>query len=151
MYRILELNPQLQPFARDIELRMELYHNTKNRLLDSSGRTLKDFANAHHFFGIHHLNGKWVYREWAPSAYQLYFTGDFNGWNQTSHPMNRLENGIWEITLEGRRSVGGLQGQNRGGRQYAAYRAYPPVCPPGGTGPQDYRVVRGGRGQLEHI
>ena len=33
MYRILELNPQLKPFERDIELRMELYRRTKQRLL----------------------------------------------------------------------------------------------------------------------
>ena len=101
MYRILELNPQLKPFERDIELRMELYRSTKDRLLGGGRMTLKDFANAHHFFGIHHLAGKWVYREWAPSAYQLYFTGEFNNWNQTSHPMTRLPNDIWEITLEG--------------------------------------------------
>ena len=100
MYRVLELNPQLKPFEGDIELRMELYRNTKNRLL-SGGGTLRDFANAHHYFGIHHLNGSWVYREWAPSAYQLYLTGDFNGWNQTSHPMKRLDNGVWELVLEG--------------------------------------------------
>ena len=100
MYRVLELTPQLEPFKRDIELRMELYRNTKNRLL-SGGGTLKDFANAHHYFGIHHLDGSWVYREWAPSAYQLYLTGDFNGWNQTSHPMKRLDNGVWELVLEG--------------------------------------------------
>ena len=74
MYRILELNPQLQRFAGDIDLRMNLYHNTKNRLLPEGG-TLRDFANAHHYFGIHHYDGSWVYREWAPSAYQLYLTG----------------------------------------------------------------------------
>ena len=100
MYRILELNPQLKNFEHDIQLRMDLYHNTKKRLL-GEGKTLKDFANAHHYFGIHHLEGSWVYREWAPSAYQLYLTGDFNDWNQTSHPLKKLENGVWEIVLEG--------------------------------------------------
>ena len=100
MYRILELNPQLKPFESDINLRMELYHNTKNRLL-AQGGTLFDFANAHHYFGIHHLDGSWVYREWAPNAQQLYLTGEFNGWNQISHPLIRLENGIWELILEG--------------------------------------------------
>ena len=100
MYRILELNPQLKNFEHDIQLRMDLYHNTKKRLL-GEGKTLKEFANAHHYFGIHHLNGSWVYREWAPSAYQLYLTGDFNNWNQTSHPLKKLENGVWEIVLEG--------------------------------------------------
>ena len=37
MYRVLELNPQLKPFEGDIELRMELYRNTKNRLLSGGG------------------------------------------------------------------------------------------------------------------
>ena len=100
MYRILEWNPQLKPFERDIDLRMKLYHDTKNRLL-AQGGTLRDFAQAHHYFGIIHMDGHWVYREWAPSAHQLYLTGEFNGWNPTSHPLKRLENGVWELRLEG--------------------------------------------------
>ena len=100
MYRILELNPQLQPFAGDIDLRMRLYHETKARIL-APGQTLEHFANAHHYYGIHHVPGGWVYREWAPNAYQLYLTGDFNGWNQTSHPLVNLGNGNWEILIPG--------------------------------------------------
>ncbi len=100
MYRVLELNPQLQPFAGDIDLRMSRYHETKNRLL-GDGKTLNDFANAHEYFGIHHIKDGWVYREWAPNAYQLYLTGDFNNWDKTSHPLKKLENGIWELILEG--------------------------------------------------
>ena len=100
MYRILELNPQLKPFEGDIDLRMDLYHRTKERILPN-GMDLKEFANAHNYFGIHHLDGAWVYREWAPSAHQLYLTGEFNDWNFTSHPLKRLDNGIWELYLEG--------------------------------------------------
>ncbi len=100
MYRVLELNPQLQPFAGDIELRMSNYHSTRSRLLPYGG-TLNDFANAYEYFGIHHVEGGWVYREWAPSAYQLYLNGDFNNWNQTEYPMKKLDNGIWELFLEG--------------------------------------------------
>ena len=74
MYRILELNPQLEPFKGDIDLRMALYNDTKNRLL-GEGQTLNDFANAHNYFGFHRTESGWVYREWAPSAYQLYLTG----------------------------------------------------------------------------
>ena len=95
MYRILELNPQLAPFAGDIDLRMFLYRATRD------GQTLNDFANAHAYFGFHHVPGGWYYREWAPSAYQLYLEGDFNGWNQTSHPLTSLGNGNWEIFLPG--------------------------------------------------
>ena len=45
-YRILELNPQLAPFEGDIQLRMDLYNNTKSRLLDE-GQTLNDISNMH--------------------------------------------------------------------------------------------------------
>ena len=100
MYRILDLNPQLEPFAGDIDLRMHLYRSTKKRIL-SEGQSLNDFANAHLYFGFHHVDGGWYYREWAPSAYQLYLEGDFNGWNQTSHPLTNLGNGSWELYLPG--------------------------------------------------
>ena len=56
MYKILDLNPQLMPFAGDIDLRMFLYRATKNRLLPKGG-SLKDFANAHHYYGFHHVKG----------------------------------------------------------------------------------------------
>ncbi len=100
MYRILELNPQLMPFAGDIDLRMHLYHSAKERLL-APGQTLNEFANAYNYFGIHHVEGGWVYREWAPNAFQLYLTGDFNHWNKTSHPLKPIGNGNWEIFLPG--------------------------------------------------
>ena len=100
MYKILDLNPQLLPFAGDIDLRMFLYRATKGRIL-GKGQTLKDFANAHSYYGFHRTEDGWVYREWAPSAYQLYLEGEFNDWNQTSHPLTKLDNGNWEIILEG--------------------------------------------------
>ena len=104
MYRLLELNPQLTAFAGDIDLRMFLYRATKSRILDKD-QTLNDFANAHNYYGFHRTKTGWIYREWAPSAYQLYLTGDFNGWNQTSHPLSRTDNGNWEIELEGEDSL----------------------------------------------
>ena len=58
MYRILELNPQLQNFAGDIDLRMFLYRATKNRILNE-GQTLNDFANAYNYYGFHHVDGGW--------------------------------------------------------------------------------------------
>ena len=100
MYRLLELNPQLQNFAGDIDLRMFLYRATKNRIL-TEGQTLNDFANAHDYYGFHHVKGGWYYREWAPNAYQLYLEGEFNNWNKTSHPLTSLGNGDWELYLEG--------------------------------------------------
>ena len=100
MYRIFEYNPQLTMFRGDIDLRMHLYCHTKWRLLHGE-KTLNEFANGHNYFGFHRVDGGWVYREWAPSAHQLYLTGDFNDWHWLDHPMKRLENGVWELKLDG--------------------------------------------------
>ena len=104
MYRILELNPQLQDFSGDIDLRMSAYNDTKKRILPNGG-TLNEFSNAHEYFGIHHVDGGWVYREWAPEAHQLYLEGEFNNWDQTSHPLTKIENGVWELKLKGEKAL----------------------------------------------
>ena len=100
MYRLLELNPQLHDFAGDIDLRMSIYNATKQRLL-TQDQTLSDFANGHQYYGFHHVDGGWYYREWAPSADQLYLEGEFNDWNKTSHPLTKVDNENWEIYLPG--------------------------------------------------
>ncbi len=104
MYRILELNPQLQCFSGDIDLRMQLYRDTKRRLVGEEGKLI-DFANAHEYYGFHRIEGGWVYREWAPSAHQLYLTGDFNNWQWLSHPLEHIGDGNWELVLEGENAL----------------------------------------------
>ncbi|MCD7919873.1 MAG: alpha amylase C-terminal domain-containing protein [Clostridiales bacterium] len=99
-YRLLELNPQLTPYEGDIRQRMDNYHWKKDQLLHD-GATLKDFANAHLFYGFHHVEGGWVYREWAPAAQRVWLMGDFNGWNPKSHELHDHDDGVWEIFLEG--------------------------------------------------
>ncbi len=101
MYRILKLDSALSPFAADIDLRMENYRKTKKRLLGARGN-LSDFANGSLYFGVRRTETGWVYREWAPGADRLYFTGDFNGWDPTACPMKRLENGVFEVFLVGK-------------------------------------------------
>ena len=96
--KITSIDPNLQPFAADLQLRMDKYVATKASLL-RPGQTLKDFANAHLYFGIHRTAEGWVYREWAPAADAMYFMGDFNGWDRRSCPMTRLENGVFEVKL----------------------------------------------------
>ena len=100
MYKILERDPALRAYEGDINLRMERYEGKKAQLLQGNA-SLKDFANAHSWYGFHKLADGWVYREWAPAADQLYLTGDFNGWKWTETPMNRLDNGNWELFLPG--------------------------------------------------
>ncbi len=100
MYKILEYNPEIQKYASDIDLRMHRHWTTKQRIL-GEGQTLLDFANAHEYFGFHRTDGGWVYREWAPGAYQIYLEGDFNNWNKTDHPLTHIGNGVWELYLKG--------------------------------------------------
>ena len=104
MEKILKIDPYLKPYAADIALRMENYRRTKERLLPNGG-TLSDFANGHRFFGIHKIRGGWVYREWAPGAEEMYLTGDFNQWDRRGCPMEKKENGVFEVFLPGARAL----------------------------------------------
>ncbi len=98
MYKILERDPALLPYEKDINLRMERYEARRKSLL-SEFSTLNDFANAHEYFGFHHSGDKWIYREWAPAADGMYLTGEFNNWDWTANPMQAGENGTWTIEL----------------------------------------------------
>ncbi len=99
-YTLLKNDPQLQPYAGDIALRMENYRKTKEALLQPD-QTLADFANGHRYFGFHQTPDGWYYREWAPAAEKMFLTGDFNGWDRYAHPMEKKENGVFELFLPG--------------------------------------------------
>ncbi len=97
-YKILELDGYLEPFAGSIEARMETYKSVKKSLVGARG-SLVDFSNGYKYFGFHNTKEGFVYREWAPGAEAMYFCGDFNNWDIYKHPMEKLENGVFQITL----------------------------------------------------
>ena len=99
--RIIKNDPSLQPFAGDLQLRMERYAATKERILPP-GMSLSDYANGHHYFGFHRTEEGWYYREWAPAAEAMYLTGDFCDWDRHAYPMTSLENGVFELFLPGK-------------------------------------------------
>ena len=105
MYKIFEHNPQLLPFQGDIDLRMENLKNTRRRILGREDGSLSEFANAHLYFGIHHIKDAWVYREWAPMAEALFLTGEFNQWKPDTHPLKPIGNGVWELVLPGNEAL----------------------------------------------
>ena len=43
----------------------------------------------------------YVFRVWAPNAKQVSVFGDFNGWDETGIPLEKLEGGIWEGFVPG--------------------------------------------------
>ena len=98
---MIEIDPYLAPYKEDILLRETLFEQKKKELVGGKGNLLH-FANGHRYFGFHRTERGWVYREWAPAAEQMYLTGDFNGWSVDSCPMQRLENGVFEVVLDGK-------------------------------------------------
>ena len=97
MYRILEWDKALRAFERDINLRMDNYYRM-HRMLAGEG-SLSDFANAHEYYGFHHTDNGWVYREWAPGADALALAGEFNAWSPDATPLRPIGNGNWEVWL----------------------------------------------------
>ena len=98
--RILDIDPYLQPFEKDLQLRKQLYLAARERL--GAEKSLSELANGHHYFGFHQLEDCWVYREWAPNADKIALVGDFNGWNNQKHLMTRIGEGNWEIKIPGK-------------------------------------------------
>lgn len=103
-WEILDIDPYLSDYENDINLRMDRLQEQKNRFL-ADGKSLKDFANAHNYYGFHKVKGGWIYREWAPNADGLYLIGDFNGWDKHSHPLHKINDEDWEIFVEGIRTI----------------------------------------------
>ncbi len=99
-YEITRIDPYLEPYGGEISLRMDRFKGKRYQLVGEQDQ-LCDFANGYLYYGIHRTDGGWAVREWLPGADEVCLTGDFNGWNPASHPMQRLENGVWEIQLEG--------------------------------------------------
>lgn len=104
MYKILKIDPYLKDYEKDINLRMDSYKLKREELLKSS-KSLLSFSNGYKYFGFHKTKTGWVYREWAPAAEKMYLTGDFNNWNTESHPLQKLENGIFEIKIDGKNTL----------------------------------------------
>ena len=107
-YPIMNTDKGLAPYKADIERRMQNYTEKLEQLL-APGQTLADFANGHHFFGLHQGEDGWYYREWAPGAEKMYLTGDFCGWDRHAYPMAKNEHGVFELFIPGRNSLGNGQ------------------------------------------
>jgi 1,4-alpha-glucan branching enzyme len=69
--------------------------------LEQGGGLLGGASQGHRYFGFNRgahegQSGIW-YREWAPGAQRLFLTGEFNGWDRTSHPLTRDAYGVWSV------------------------------------------------------
>ena len=96
--QIVEKDPWLKKFEGKI---WERHNKLLEREKQLTGRkSLSDFATGYLYYGLHKLPGKWVLREWAPNATDVFITGDFSGWKPDNrYRFSRLENGNWELVL----------------------------------------------------
>ena len=60
--KIYQIDPLLKKYSRDLDQRMANYEHKKQELL-KDGQSLSDFADGYLYFGIHRIQGGWVYRE----------------------------------------------------------------------------------------
>ena len=90
----------LAPYEREIKGRMRLYDGRLASIRRRYG-SLLECANGFTRLGFNRdaATGEWVYREWAPGARGLFLIGDFNGWNRSSHALQPVADGTWEIRL----------------------------------------------------
>jgi len=97
---IIQEDPWLEPYVYDVYERYQRFIRARKEIEEAEG-SLLNFASAHQYYGINFDEGRngWTYREWAPNAHQLFLMGDFNGWNRSSHRLERNKNGDWEIFL----------------------------------------------------
>jgi 1,4-alpha-glucan branching enzyme len=93
------LDPWLKPFEGIIEARINKCHNKEIELIRDGN--LIEFAKGHFYYGLHHEDNKWVFREWAPNATVIYIIGAFTEWKEKNEfKLNRLnKEGDWEIIL----------------------------------------------------
>lgn len=68
----------------------------------TGGKSLADWANAHHYFGLHRDANGWVFREWAPNATSMWLVGDFCGWKiDPDFELMRIPGSdIWERRID---------------------------------------------------
>jgi 1,4-alpha-glucan branching enzyme len=95
--KLLKNDPWLEPYTEAIEGR-HADAERREAELTANCDSLTDFANAHHYYGLHRQDdGSWVFREWAPNATEVWLVGDFSQWEERpEYRLHQLRTGTWE-------------------------------------------------------
>lgn len=92
-------DPWLDPFRGIIEKRIAACKEKENLICGS--RRLVDFANGHHWYGLHRIDEGWVMREHAPGAQEIHLIGSFNGWKKDNdYRFTADNNGDWTLYMD---------------------------------------------------
>lgn len=101
--QLIENDGYLKIYSDKIQRRLDLLHQ-KEVELSLTNRSLSEFACGHLYFGLHHSNGEWIFREFAPNAIRIDFVigseEETAVWTPVCFfPMRPSGNGNWEVAL----------------------------------------------------
>ena len=97
--KLVEQDPWLAPFALQLERRHHIFRSKLEDIHLQWG-SLKEFASAHQFFGLHKTENGWIFREWAPHATEIYLVGPFSQWKpEPQFQLQKQKQGIWVLSL----------------------------------------------------
>ncbi len=101
MLKILRNDEYLHPYATAITGRYTHAQDKIAQLTHNGQETLASIATGYLYFGLHRTADGWVFREWAPTATEIYLIGDFNSWQETEdYKASRLVgSNNWELRL----------------------------------------------------
>ena len=98
--QIINNDPLLVPYTNTIKSR---YHRVLDKAIELCGSEIElhNFANGHHYYGLHCDNTLWYMREYAPNATAVFMVGDFNNWIELpDYELVRInERGDWQRTF----------------------------------------------------
>lgn len=93
---LVNIDPWLEPHANEILQRR--FHTINMKLRIVGEKSLVDFAQGHHYFGLHKSNDCWIFREWIPNATKVFLVGDFSEWKDLPEfELSKHGDNIWEI------------------------------------------------------
>ncbi len=91
-------DPYLLPFIDKIRERRARADAVARQL--AGDMSLVEFAAGHEYFGLHHDDAGWIFREWAPNATAVTLIGESSDWQESSeYALSPIGDGIWRVRL----------------------------------------------------
>jgi 1,4-alpha-glucan branching enzyme len=98
--KLIQNDPWLAPYSNAIEGRHDFVVEKEKEITQNGILSLSEFSSGYLYFGLHHPDNGWRFREWAPNATAIYMIGTFNNWQKNEdYRLTKTENGNWEIQL----------------------------------------------------
>ena len=84
------------------------------------------YYQAYEYLGAHPYKDGYIFRTWAPNATKIQVLGDFNNWDNTAHPMTRLnKEGVWEAYIPGAKAFDKYKFEITDKKNFARLKADP--------------------------